>query len=53
MIYRPETELLSHYASACLADQFDALVWIAETRAVTPLPGPRGDGAAETWPSGL
>jgi erythromycin esterase-like protein len=53
VIYRPDTELLSHYASACLADQFDALVWIAETHAVTPLPGEHRYGAAETWPSGL
>src|SRR5688572_21329390 len=37
VIYRPETERLSHYAMASLADQFDAYVWIETTRAVEPL----------------
>ena len=46
MIYRPETELMSHYAEASLPQQFDAFVWFDETTAVTPLaaeqPGPMG-----------
>jgi erythromycin esterase-like protein len=37
VIYRPDTELFSHYASASLPQQFDALVWFDETRAVAPL----------------
>lgn len=37
MIYRPETERLSHYLKARLADQFDAVVHLDETRAVEPL----------------
>ncbi len=37
MIYRPETERLSHYFEARLADQFDALIHLDETRAVEPL----------------
>jgi erythromycin esterase-like protein len=37
VIYRPETERLSHYFYAHLAGQFDALVHIDETRAVEPL----------------
>jgi protein-L-isoaspartate(D-aspartate) O-methyltransferase len=37
VIYRPDTELMSHYASASLPQQFDAYVWFDETRAVTPL----------------
>jgi hypothetical protein len=37
VIYRPDTELFSHYASTSLPQQFDALVWFDETRAVTPL----------------
>jgi protein-L-isoaspartate(D-aspartate) O-methyltransferase len=37
VIYRPDTELLSHYASASLPQQFDAFVWFDETKAVTPL----------------
>ncbi len=55
VIYRPETELRSHYAEAVLPRQFDAWVWLDETGAVTPLghePGPDGE-APETWPFGL
>jgi erythromycin esterase-like protein len=34
VIYRPETELVSHYSRAELARQFDAYVWFEQTRAV-------------------
>jgi erythromycin esterase-like protein len=57
VIYRPETELSSHYAKTVLPRQFDAWVWFDETRAVTPL-GPEthtehpGE-APETYPFGL
>src|SRR5438046_483116 len=37
VIYRPETERLSHYFHARLAEQFDAIIHIDETRAVEPL----------------
>jgi erythromycin esterase-like protein len=37
VIYKPETERLSHYFEATLADQFDALIHIDETHAVEPL----------------
>ena len=37
VIYRPETERQSHYFRARLADQFDAVIYIDETRAVEPL----------------
>lgn len=53
VIYRPQTELASHYFEAVLADQFDAWVWFEETRAVTPLGNARPTGAPETWPFGL
>jgi erythromycin esterase-like protein len=53
VVYRPETELLSHYFEAVLAEQFDAYVWFEETRAVTPLPSERPKGAPETYPFGL
>jgi protein-L-isoaspartate(D-aspartate) O-methyltransferase len=55
VIYRPQTELMSHYFQACLPAQFDEWIWLDETRAVTPLPG-RGEPAgaeAETFPFGL
>src|SRR5437016_8266344 len=37
VIYRPETERLSHYFHARLPEQFDAVIHIDETRAVEPL----------------
>jgi erythromycin esterase-like protein len=53
VIYRPESEYLSHYFEAVLADQFDALVWFEDTHAVAPLPDTRPVGAIETYPFGL
>jgi len=53
VVYRPESELLSHYCEAVLAEQFDAYVWFEETRPVTPLGGERPLGAPKTWPFGL
>ena len=41
-MYKPESELLSHYFQAMLARQFDEYVWIDETSAVHPLPAPGG-----------
>ncbi|PYJ22448.1 MAG: erythromycin esterase [Verrucomicrobia bacterium] len=37
VIYRPESERLSHYFHARLPEQFDAVIHIDETRAVEPL----------------
>ena len=37
VIYRPETERLSHYFEACLPKQFDAVIHLDETRALEPL----------------
>jgi erythromycin esterase-like protein len=37
VIYRPETERISHYFHARLADQFDAVIHIDETHALQPL----------------
>lgn len=53
VVYRPETELLSHYFEAVMAEQFDAWVWFDQTGAVTPLGDERPHGAPETWPFGL
>jgi len=55
VIYRPDTELVSHYARAVLPEQFDGWVWFEETTAVTPLPVEQtpGTGMPETWPFGL
>lgn len=53
VVYRPQSELTSHYFQSVLGDQFDAWVWFEETRAVTPLGPERPHGAPETWPFGL
>jgi erythromycin esterase-like protein len=54
VIYRPETELMSHYADASLPQQFDAFVWFDESSAVTPLgPEHARKGAPDTYPFGL
>ena len=37
VIYRPETERLSHYFDARLSDQFDAVLFFDRSKAVTPL----------------
>jgi protein-L-isoaspartate(D-aspartate) O-methyltransferase len=53
VIYRPDTERLSHYASCDLAGQFDAWIWFDETSAVTPLGDRRQHGPDDTYPFGL
>lgn len=40
VIYRPATERQSHYFQAILSEQFDALIWLEQTSAVTPI-GPQ------------
>jgi erythromycin esterase-like protein len=53
VVYRPDTELLSHYFEAVLPDQFDAFVWFEDTHAVTPLAGTAPHGAPDIYPFGL
>ncbi len=56
VIYRPESELRSHYFQAVLADQFDALVWIEQTQPVTALHLPKSqelEPEDETFPFGV
>jgi protein-L-isoaspartate(D-aspartate) O-methyltransferase len=54
VIYRPDSELMSHYADASLPQQFDAYVWFDETQAVTPLgPEHARPGVPDTYPFGL
>jgi erythromycin esterase-like protein len=53
VIYRPETELASHYFDAHLPKQFDGYIWFEETRAIKPLPTEPKEGLPETYPFGL
>ena len=52
VIYRPETEFLSHYFQAELSRQFDAWIWFEETEAVAARPV-HAHGPDETYPFGL
>jgi hypothetical protein len=57
VIYRPRTELRSHYFTADLARQFDLAVHIDRTRALEPLdrvePAPADRELPETFPTGV
>jgi len=57
VIYRPETERFSHYFLARLAEQFDAVLHIDRTRALTPLDADSGwetpEELPETFPFAL
>jgi hypothetical protein len=37
VIYRPDTELLSHYSSSALSLQYDAVIHIDQTEALPPI----------------
>jgi protein-L-isoaspartate(D-aspartate) O-methyltransferase len=53
VIYRPESELASHYFEAVLPRQFDEYVWIDRTTAVKPLDVHELQGLPNTYPFGL
>ncbi|MGI9571200.1 MAG: erythromycin esterase family protein, partial [Desulfobulbia bacterium] len=53
VIYRPETELSSHYFEAELPRQFNEYIWIDRTSAITPLPAGQIQGLPETYPFGV
>ena len=53
VIYRPETELASHYFQANLPRQFDEYVWFDDTHAVTPLDTEEIKGLPDTYPFGV
>jgi protein-L-isoaspartate(D-aspartate) O-methyltransferase len=53
VVYRPETELLSHYLHASVSAQFDEWAWFAETSAVDAKAGATEDEDPGTYPFGL
>ncbi len=58
VVYRPSTELVSHYFQAVLPVQFDELIWFEESNAVRPLPervvgSRRDEDVPETYPFAL
>lgn len=52
VIYRPLTEMGSHYAQCSLGRQFDSYVWFDRTHAVTPLPAANLAVEPDLFPSG-
>ncbi|GAB4229425.1 MAG: protein-L-isoaspartate(D-aspartate) O-methyltransferase [Methyloligellaceae bacterium] len=53
VIYRPDTELQSHYFEAELPRQFNEYIWIDRTSAVTPLETREMEGVPDTYPFGV
>lgn len=53
VIYRPESERMSHYFSAVLPWQFDEFVWFDDSTAVTPLDSKQLKGVPDTYPFGV
>ena len=56
VIYRPDTEIQSHYSGASLPGQLDGYIWMDETKHVETLEvrqPPSDLGKDETWPFGL
>ncbi len=53
VIYRPDSELASHYFEATLPRQFDEYIWFDETRAVTPFNTEELEGLPDTYPFGV
>ncbi len=56
VLYRPETERVSHYFRTAMPDQFDALIHVDRSRALEPLERTaeweKGE-APETFPTGM
>ena len=53
VIYRPETEMASHYFRANLPQQFDEYIWFDTSHAVTPLDVAEVTGLPDTYPFGV
>jgi len=56
VVYRPDTELWSHYSEALLPKQFDSYIWFDQTSALKPLHTKEihhSKAADETYPFGL
>ncbi len=53
VIYRPETELQSHYFQASLPHQFDEYIWFDRTTPIHPINAHEVAGLPDTYPFGL
>lgn len=53
VVYRPDSELASHYFETNLPKQFDEYIWIDRTSAVKPFDVAQLHGLPDTYPFGL
>jgi len=53
VIYRPETELASHYFQAVLPAQFNEYIWFDVSNAITPFATKELEEMPDTYPFGL
>ena len=53
VIYRPETEMQSHYLHAALSRQFDEFLWFDVTTPVDPIESVELEGTPDTYPFGV
>ncbi len=53
VIYRPDSEMASHYFESVLPRQYDEYIWIDRTTAIHPLDTMALDGVPDTYPFGL
>jgi protein-L-isoaspartate(D-aspartate) O-methyltransferase len=53
VIYRPDTELASHYVEVSLSRQFDAYLWFDRTEAVEETGPEQHQGVPDTYPFGV
>ena len=53
VIYRPQSEMASHYFESVLPRQFDEYIWFDRTGAVEPLDSMTLEGMPDTYPFGL
>ncbi len=53
VLYRPLTEMASHYFESVLPEQYDEYIWFDRSHAVTPLDSLSLEGVPETYPFGV
>jgi protein-L-isoaspartate(D-aspartate) O-methyltransferase len=53
VIYRPQSELASHYFQAVLPQQFDEYIWLDRTNAIAPFETKTLEEMPDTYPFGL
>jgi protein-L-isoaspartate(D-aspartate) O-methyltransferase len=53
VLYRPQTEMVSHYYESVLPEQYDEYIWFDRSHAVTALDSLSLEGLPQTYPFGL